>query len=357
MTPPRSRLVVVVGGQYGSEGKGAVCAALARDAGQLTAVRTAGPNAGHTVYDRHDKKWVFRQVPVTAVIRPDAQLMIAAGSEVHLDTLAAEVADCDAAGHDVSSRLYVDQSATILTREHIEREGDYGGPMTRRIGSTGKGVGACRADRIMRVADLYGGVHDTGWLLRDQYEAGGRTILIEGSQGFALGSHEEHYPYCTSRDCRAIDELAAVGILPLEPPEIWVVLRTYPIRVADPPGGGTSGDLLDETSWEELGQRSGGYIQQEFTSVTLQRRRVGEWDAELAARAVEANGGDHCRIALTMFDYWYPELAGASSVADLSEQHLERIWSLADEIGAPVAMVGTGPHSQIRLPIPATVDA
>jgi adenylosuccinate synthase len=358
MDPLVSRLVLVVGGQFGSEGKGAVCAALARSAGGLIAVRTGAHNAGHTVYDTHRNRWTFRQVPSAAVVRRDAELVIAAGSEVNPETLQMECDTADAAGYNVSSRLQIDRSASVLTQEHIDREGGYGGHLTRRIGSTGKGVGACRADRVARTVELYGGDFDSQEYLRHAYLAGGRTILVEGSQGYGLGLHSDWYPHCTSRDCRAIDDLAAIGLLPLVMPEIWVVLRSYPIRVANPKeGGGTSGLLNNELAWDELARRTHGYVRPEQTTVTKQQRRIGEWDSELARRAVAANGGEHARVALTMFDYWYPELAGATTLAELAPAHLDRIRSLESELGAPVAMVGTGPATAIRLPLAAAVAA
>jgi adenylosuccinate synthase len=341
-----SRLVVVVGGQYGSEGKGAVCAALARTSGQLTAVRTGGRNAGHTVYADDGVKWTFSQVPSVAVVRRDAELVISAGSEVHLATLEKELAALDQAGYEATARTFVDWQASVNTDEHADREGNYGGHLTKRLGSTGKGIGACRADRAMRTVDLYMGDFDATAHLLEQYRRGGRTILIEGSQGYALGQHAGWYPHCTSRDCRAVDELAAIGILPLVMPEIWVVLRTYPIRVA-----GDSGPLHAETDWATLHRKSGGYIDTEMTTVTKQIRRVGQWDIGLARQAVDANGGEHSRIALTMFDYWYPELANAEMYGDLEEYHLAKIYQLEEELGAPIDMVGTGPRTAIRLPV------
>jgi adenylosuccinate synthase len=343
MNPNVSRLVAVVGGQYGSEGKGAVCAALAARSGSLTAIRTGGRNAGHTVYSDLGVRWTFSQVPSVAVVRRDAELVISAGSEVHVGTLEAEIAALDEAGYRASERTFVDWQASVNTDEHADREGNYGGHLTKRLGSTGKGIGACRADRAMRTVDLYMGDFDATEHLNQQYLGGGRTMLVEGSQGFALGQHAGYYPHCTSRDCRAVDELAAIGILPLVLPEIWVVLRTYPIRVA-----GDSGPLLGETSWGTLHRRSHGYIDTEMTTVTKQVRRVGEWDGPLARRAVAANGGEHCRIALQMFDYWYPDLAGADTVEDLDDLHFDKIAQLEQELGAPIGMVGTGPTTVIH---------
>jgi adenylosuccinate synthase len=82
--------------------------------------------------------------------------------------------------------------------------------------------------------------------------------------------------------------------------EVWVVFRTRPIRVAGP-----SGPLPGETTWDALG------LQPEYTTVTGNLRRVGAWDAERAAAAVRDNGGAPVvRLAFTMLDQAFPEVAG-----------------------------------------------
>jgi adenylosuccinate synthase len=146
-----TNLTVVVGAQFGSEGKGAIVGHLARSFGVHDCViRVAGPNAGHTAYDDAGREWKLRAVPVGAVTNPHCELHIAAGSEVDLDVLASELNELDAAGHRATERLTVHPSATILTSEHRATEGAAG--LIGRIGSTGKGIGAARADRIMRRA-------------------------------------------------------------------------------------------------------------------------------------------------------------------------------------------------------------
>lgn len=369
-------LSIVVGGQYGSEGKGAVAGRLAATSYEpVTAVRVAGPNAGHTVYgncpqvgvctsdyhlaDGNLHPWKLRQVPVAAVTRPDAVLVIAAGSEIDETVLRAEVAALDAAGYDAGSRLRVDTSATIVELKHQQIEqgglGDVlsGGGLVQRIGSTGKGVGAARADRAMRTAKTYGdgcwSYYRTAETLTDDLRIG-RHVIIEGTQGYALGLHAGEYPWCTSSDCRAIDFMSMAGIPPQEA-DVWVVLRTWPIRVA-----GNSGPMHQEVSWDTVGQPP------ERTTVTNKIRRVGRWDAGLARASVAANGGDRCKIALTMVDYDLPFLAGkdgnyanwaASTGMNygpgvdplvLTEKYLSTVEA---DCGAHVRLVGTGPNTML----------
>lgn len=349
-----STIYVVVGGQFGSEGKGAVGAYLARKHRDIeAAVRVAGPNAGHSAYDDRGNKWALRQIPVAAV-RPDLQLVLAQGSEIDLGVLESEIHLLGQAGLDVSERLMIDRWATIITDEHKEAEGHFGGHLTQRVGSTGKGVGAARAERIWRRAPVYG----TSRMLNNRripgtdtarYLAGvlfsGQSIMLEGTQGYGLGLHAGYYPQCTSSNCRAIDFLAMAGICPWDADRVesWVVLRTYPIRVA-----GNSGPLKDETTWEALQEQTDGYIQPEKTTVTQKVRRVGNWDADLARAAVQAHGSS-ARVALTFFDYWYPELAGETTDRALTDQHWEHIGTIEAEIGCRIGLLGTGPNSIIDL--------
>ena len=330
------RVIVVVGGLFGSEGKGAVAAHLSiREPHPLMAMRVAGPNAGHTVV-ANGKTYRFRSIPVAAAVRSDARLVIAAGSEIDPAVLAEEADWID----DIRERLYVDQDATVIDDGHQVAE------LGIITGTTGKGIGAARAARLLRQADLYGTDHgyDTasmasGWL------AQGNTVLIEGTQGYGLGQHAGYYPHCTSSDCRAIDFLAMAGISPwsrnVGELEVWVVVRTHPIRIA-----GNSGPLKGETSWEALG------VPDEHTTVTKKVRRVGEWDLGLVLEAVDANGGaSSVKIACMFADYIDPALAGVTDSAALDESELWKAWTLQNlpwEIRDRIRLVGTGPDTMVE---------
>lgn len=332
---------VVVGGQFGSEGKGAFTAALADKVGRgLAAIRVGGPNAGHTVIDRDGQEWKLRQIPVAAVIRPDASLFIAPGSEIDEEVLNFEIAMLDAAGYDVSSRLYIDREATLISG--TDSPAEHG--LIQRIGSTGKGIGAARAARIWREADLYRGDKACDTLLALE-GIDPDHVIIEGTQGYGLGLHAGYYPFCTSRDCRAIDFLAECGISPWAhkpsgPTLVWVVFRPYPIRVA-----GNSGPMYDELDWATLAERHGDHIKPEHTTVTQKIRRVGEWDARLAANAMAANGGPNrwVRAVMMMTDYVVPHLYGSTRpVYDADLDEYEKVW--VSSVG-PIAAFGTGPNT------------
>ncbi len=336
-----SRLMVVVGGQYGSEAKGAVTARLALDAEAPLVVRVGGPNAGHTVIDDHEREWKLRHVPV-GFVNPRAMLALAAGSEINPQVLFEEINALEEAGYHIANRLFVDPQATLLDANHIQREALSS--LNDRLGSTAKGVGAARADRIWRTADLVGGLHLPAPvpIMIDDFRAAGRDVIIEGTQGFGLGLHAGHYPFCTSGDARAIDMMAQAGVTPWswrpDELEVWVVFRTRPIRVA-----GNSGPLQGETTWAELG------LPEEYTTVTKRVRRVGEWDLDLALAALAANGAPSpsIRVAITMIDQLFPTAYGAIDANDLDADAWYWISDRVKELGVPINMVGTGPATQI----------
>lgn len=372
------KISVVVGGQFGSEAKGAVAGYLAAQDGNVVCVRIGGPNAGHTVYGRcpqdcdnahrmfgdeafareHPHPWRLRQIPVAAVTNPSATLLIAAGSEVDFTVLRNEWNQLNSAGYKLQGRLNIDYTATVLEQKHIEAE--MVNALPGKIGSTGKGIGAARADRIWRnaatVHEFYNLLRSMGILMVDSTTMletrlmTGAHVVIEGTQGYGLGLHTDYYPKCTSGDCRAIDFLAQSGLSPwstaVSDLEVWVVARTYPIRVA-----GNSGPLEGETSWDELG------LEPERTTVTNKVRRVGQWDSELVRNAVFANGGGdfnpRVRLALTMADYKIPEIKGLRRIDQPDEESYKKLMVLIreveEQVRARVGLVGTGPTSIIDL--------
>lgn len=350
-----SKLTVVVGGQFGSEGKGAVAGMLAgevRVSTNLLCVRVAGPNAGHSVVAPNGQKWALRQIPVGALVNPTAKLAIAAGSEIDIEVLMQEVEELDGAGYGVSQRLMIDRNATVISHEDKLAETDQ----VVRIGSTGKGIGAARSRRIWREAETWG-IRPAPWdanrITGDDVAVQTRMVAhqggqvhIEGTQGYGLGLHTNYYPQCTSSDCRWYDFVGMLGVSPtdFDTLAVWVVLRTYPIRVA-----GNSGPLQAETTWDTLSKHTGGYIQEERTTVTKKVRRVGLWDNQLAREALAANGRTS-QVALTFFDYWFPELEGATEEKDLTPDARDRIRRVQYRMDHRIDWIGTGPATGIWLP-------
>lgn len=337
---------IVVDGQNGSSGKGNVAGLLVDQFEYDTLIRVAGPNAGHTTYDHEGRAHALRTIPAACVRDRHAVCYIAPGSEVDVEVLMAEVDKLEAAGVNIKGRLLISPQATVLTAHHHEMERNnsrFGGS-----GSTFKGIGAARAERAMRlaplVADVAGSLIPRTWvgdLTTAEWHDG--RHMIEGTQGYHLGLHAGLYPHCTSSNTRAIDFLA-MAYAPLTPDavlDVYCVFRSYPIRIA-----GNSGPLTDELSWEELGRRTGGYIQPEKTTVTFKTRRVGEWDPSLVEPALAQNVlQSPPKVCLTFFDYLDPTAAMATT---LTEEQVERALALFPA-GTDLALVATSPHTGVWL--------
>lgn len=342
----------VVGGQYGSEAKGHVTAQLVE---RLTSmhnvvynVRVGGSNAGHSAAAYTNGQIIaLRTIPIGAVADPDVQLVIAAGSEIDPDVLYNEIELLESIGIPTQHRLMIDKYATIIEPRHIEAEENS--DLNARTGSTKKGIGAARADRLMRRATIARDydfevpltICDTQPLLQQT----AAPLVIEGTQGYGLGLHTAAYPQTTSGDCRAIDLCAQVGVLPTidKPVHVWLVVRTYPIRVA-----GNSGYMANELTWEQLKERNAA-IEPEYTTVTKKMRRVAEWDADLVRRAVVANGGNgsHLSIALMFADYIDADLIHAESIHDLEASQIAELARYEYDLGQPCTIYGVSPEHVI----------
>lgn len=338
---------IVVDGQYGSSGKGAVAGYLVDADNYATLIRVAGPNAGHTTYDRKGVPFALRQIPAAGVRDLKARLHIGPGSEVDLDVLYDEIRLLDEAGYNASGRLTVSPEATWLTEEHHRAERALG---FGRGGSTFKGVGAARAARAMREAPRICDVPDPGFEVQEMSTvdwSSGRH-MIEGTQGYWLGLHAGNYPNSTSSDCRAIDFMAMAGAQMVREVNVFVVFRTFPIRIA-----GASGDLRGETSWEQLAEQYGDHIQPEKTTVTKKVRRVGAWDTSLIGPAMDANWVTKpARAILTFFDYIHPECTGQQRMPSDLWQEARSMFDLDDSdegfsrhYGQYLVGVATGPNS------------
>lgn len=292
---------VVVGGQYGSEGKGKVSEWLARERGATHAIRVGGPNSGHTVIDRAGKTWVFRQLP-TAVVNPNVIAVIGAGSFLDLEVLGEEIH----AAKIEPDRLIIHPRAVVI---EVQDKISEASGLTSRIGSTGSGTGAALRRRNDReegvrfaadIGELKPFVRDA---TRDITQACRRSrVVLEGTQGFGLSVlFGTKYPYVTSRDTTAAAFLSEAGISPLDVDELALVLRCHPIRVA-----GNSGPLPNEFDWNALS--SEGRLERpvgEFTTVTKRLRRVARFDSTVVCEAIAINAPT--LIVLNHLDYVAPE--------------------------------------------------
>lgn len=347
----RGKITVLIGGQYGSEGKGAVVAHVANEYDMH--IRVGSPNAGHTIY-WNGEKHVMQSIPC-GWINPNAKIVIGRGALINIAQFMKELNHILKYYPDFKKRLFIDEEAGILDEKFHEAEGGTNGEMHRRIGSTGEGVGPARVARINRdlnefrqfkhVAaelELTGCMtHNTPKLIADAQDAG-VNVMVEGTQGSALSLLHSFYPYCTSIDTNVAGIISEVGIAPSRVTNIVMVLRTYPIRVA-----GNSGPMKNEISWEELDRRMGKHINPEKTTVTKKVRRIAEWDDELFQQSCLLN--EPTEFALTFADYIDPSIYGASKIEDLADSRLLMDFIREHGLMNKLKYIGTGPETMVEV--------
>ena len=350
MDDVRGKLTVLVGGQYGSEGKGAVAAHVAND--YDVHVRVGSPNAGHTIY-WNGEKHVMQSIPC-GWINPKATIMIGRGALLNMKQFMKELVHIMQYYPDFMKRLVIDEEAGILSEKFHEQEGGTHGEMHKRIGSTGEGVGPARVARINRdpnefkqfkdVAAEYGleqcMVKNTPKMLVRMQNAGA-NIMIEGTQGCALSLLHSHWPYCTSIDTNAAGIISEVGIAPTRVTNVLMVVRTYPIRVA-----GNSGPMQGEITWEELSNRLGKDITPEHTTVTKKIRRIAEWDDNLFEQALVLNAPTE--IALTFADYVDPFIANTTDLRRIKASEPLTDFIIKHNI-KNIRYISTGPDSMVEV--------
>jgi adenylosuccinate synthase len=247
-----------------------------------------------------------------------------------------------------SERLKIDGQAMVIMDEDIVAESE----LKRRIGSTGQGVGAASARRIMRrfpgtrlareIPELKPYICE-GLQLVSEMLGSGKRVLLEGTQGTALSLYHGYYPYVTSRDTTVAGCLAEAGIAPSYVRKVLMVCRTYPIRVESPKEG-DSGPMSQELTIAEIARRSGKdarkITETEITSTTLRKRRISEFDWVLLRKAALLNRPTD--IALTFTDYLSAANAEARRFEQLGIETINFIQEVERVAEAPVSLITTG---------------
>jgi adenylosuccinate synthase len=320
--------LVVVGTQWGDEGKGKIVDLLARDAHMVVRYQ-GGSNAGHTVV-KGGHKYVFKLIP-SGVLYPGKACVIGNGVVIDPADLIAEIDDLEAKGVRADRNLYISQAAHVIMPYHkaIEKasETQRGG---RRIGTTGRGIGPTYVDKMARIGirmgdlldppffrqQLEDNVAETNALLKTLYHAPGfevekifqeylryaerlremivdtgllvhkavakgKMVLLEGAQGTHLDIDHGTYPYVTSSSAAAGGACTGTGLGPTVIDAVLGIAKAYTTRVG-------SGPFPTELS-DHLGaalQKRGN----EFGAVTGRERRCGWYDAVLVRYAVRVNG-------------------------------------------------------------------
>ena len=333
---------VLIGGQYGSEGKGNIVGHIAPEYDLL--VRVGGPNAGHQVYAEPTPEKYFH-LPSGTGRAPKARLLLGLGAVINPTKLLEEIAT-----HKVSAeRLTIDEQAMIISDEDIrEEERRFG-----NISSTAQGVGIASARKMTGRSDYKSG--KAQFLAKDHQDlqpyigsarkiladatVNGLRILLEGTQGTSLSLHHGKYPHVTTRDTTVSGCLADAGISPSSVRKIIMVCRTFPIRV-----GGPSGPMdFEVTLEEEIHKRSGIPIDElkktETTTTTQRQRRIAEFDWEQFKDSVQLNGPTD--IALTFVDYFDIENREAYRFEQLNTETIRFVEEVERVSGRPVSLLST----------------
>lgn len=341
----KSYVDVIVGGQAGSEGKGAITAHLARKNNYTGAIRCGGSNAGHTAYDEHNNEYIFQVLPVPSIVDPDINLYVGAESFFSIDELMKEIKILrDIHNEEQESRIYIDPKAGIITDEHRKTESRK--KLGEDIGSTTHGVGAARVDKIWRsagdiqLAEDYNEISDLCSNKRvNNRITNEKLAILEGTQGTLLSMNQsDYYPNTTSRDCIASSFLSSAGLPPSATRDVWCVYRTYPIRVS-----GESGSMDgQEISFDNIKQRSGCEKDiSEYTSVTGRKRRIFEWSDRQFKISQRLNKPD--KIAITFADYLNSENYGVSDYEELCNESRSFISKIENASDSSVSVIKTGP--------------
>lgn len=280
-------ITVMIGGQWGDEGKGGIADFLSNY--HKVFVRfNGGPNAGNSVMLGNGEKFVFKLLPAGG-LKPGAILVLTEGMCIDVDALRKEIDKLREINPNFT--VLVSEKAIQINLDHkIIDEGNKS-----RLGSVGVGVGPANVDRIKRRADTmkmyrsneWFSVGDTGEWLNDHLK---EDILFIGAHGTELDIHQGGFPYVTTSNCISSSIGHQAGVHPSLVDRTVLCVKAYSTRV----GPGEFNDLVGPV--EEKIRLKG----HEFGSVSGRPRRIGWIDLKQLKRSVRINRPT--MIALTMVD-------------------------------------------------------
>lgn len=343
---------VVVDAFWGSSGKGKISAVLA-DRHDVRYVSAANyPNAGHTVRIG-GKKRIFKALPSAAALG-NRVCLIAGDSGTRVEQLEKEIHE------NQNNSVIVHERAWNVTDEHATSESSSDG--LRRISSTMQGSAAALCEKISRTKEhIFPKSHLWAVASPEDFRstiysvAQSGYVLHEVSQGAALSvNHGTHYPNCTSRDCIAASAFEDLGQPPQLCGDVYLVVRTFPIRVGNLIENGTqvgySGDFMDgaETTWQEVATNAGmpadrmaELLETETTTVTKRQRRVSEISWSWLATSAQMNGAT--KIVVTFAEYLDWGARGCTNKSALPTRVRAFIECCQEVTNVPVSLVSTGP--------------
>ena len=319
--------VVVLGTQWGDEGKGKIVDLLTEEANYVTRYQ-GGHNAGHTLVIDGEKT-VLHLIP-SGILRDNVQCLIGNGVVLAPDALLKEMAELEERGVPVSDRLRISPSCPLILPVHVAL--DHARELARgnaKIGTTGRGIGPAYEDKVSRRGIRVGDLLDEkvfaekltslleyhNFMLTEYYKVeavdydtilketmqmakkikpliadvtsilhkareAGENILFEGAQGTLLDIDLGTYPYVTSSNTTAGGAATGTGVGPLYLDYVLGITKAYTTRVG-------SGPFPTEL-FDEIGDHL-GTVGNEFGATTGRERRCGWFDAVAVKHAVRAN--------------------------------------------------------------------
>ena len=330
---------VLVGTQWGDEGKGKICDLIAPDFDCVVRYQ-GGNNAGHTIVVG-DRKYGLHQVP-SGIMYPDCISVIGNGCVVNPEVLLEEIDMFERDGISTAN-LKVSGNAHVIMPYHMDLDGAFEASLgDANIGTTKRGIGPCYQDKMARVGlrmqdmldeetfraklavalaranaqleKIYGMpaytvdqiceaylpmaerlrpyICETGILLNDLVEAG-KSILFEGAQATLLDIDHGTYPFVTSSNCTAGGAVTGSGVGMKNIDRVLGIMKAYITRVG-------SGPMPTELPFEEGPGRVLTEVGAEYGVTTGRRRRCGWFDGVIANYASRVNGLTD--IALTKLD-------------------------------------------------------
>jgi adenylosuccinate synthase len=320
--------LVVVGTQWGDEGKGKIVDLLSEQADGVVRFQ-GGHNAGHTIV-LGKETFVLHLIP-SGILHPGKLCVIGNGVVIDPAALLDEAAHLEKRGISIRGRLHISSSAHLIMPYHkaIEKESERL-KGARRIGTTGRGIGPAYVDKMARIgirvgdllepdlfrdkltanlnemnyllehtfkvesfdlekvyreymgyaADIRDYIADTSWII-NQWIDGGKRVLFEGAQGTHLDVDHGTYPFVTSSNASAGGACTGTGVGPTHISAVVGVVKAYTTRVGSGP---FPAELKDEAG-ARLQERG-----REFGATTGRPRRCGWFDAVLVRYAVRVNG-------------------------------------------------------------------
>ena len=320
---------VVLGGQWGDEGKGKVVDYLSARADAVVRCQ-GGANAGHTLV-ASGRRLAVHLIP-SGVLHPHCEVILGNGMVIDPLALVEELETLETVGVEVAGRLRISTAAHMVLPFHREQDRLEEKARGRAgIGTTGRGIGPAYADKAARVglqlgvlsrpepvvrarvraactakhallraldagfvldadaivesilatrARLVPFLSDTTRRVRELLDAG-REVLLEGAQGALLDLDHGSYPFVTSSSCTTAGALTGCGVSPRELDHVTGIIKAYSTRV----GNGPFPTELDDADGEHL--RHAG---DEFGATTGRPRRCGWFDAVAVRHAARLNG-------------------------------------------------------------------